>query len=93
MPGDDGAIRLDKWLFQARFFKTRALAVARIEGGGVRLNGAPCRKPGRALRVGDVLTLGGRDQARVLRILALGHRRGPASEAQALYQDITGQGG
>lgn len=77
--------RLDKWLFCARLFKTRGLAAARIEGGGVRLNGQPCRKPGRALRPGDVLTVSAHGHVRSLRVVALAERRGPAPEARALY--------
>lgn len=82
------AIRLDKWLFQARLFKTRGLAAARIEGGGVRLNGRPCRKAGHVLRIGDQLTLPAHGRVMELRVLALGDRRGPASEARLLYQDL-----
>ncbi len=85
----EGAIRLDKWLWQARFAKTRALAQALVEGGKVRLNGAPCTKPGRALKPGDVLTLRGPGGVRVVELLAPGERRGPASEAATLYRDLT----
>jgi len=79
-------LRLDKWLFHARVFKTRGLAAARIEGGGIRVNGQPCRKPGRAIRPGDRLTVSAFGQVRVMTVLALGDRRGPASEAQHLYR-------
>ena len=80
-------LRLDKWLFHARLFKTRGLAAGRIEGGGLRINGQPCRKPGKAVRPGDVLTLSAHGRVRTLTVLALGDRRGPASEAQALYAE------
>lgn len=80
--------RLDKWLFFTRLFKTRGLAVARIEAGGVRVNGQPGRKPGRAIRIGDEVTVSAHGQVRVLRVLDLGQRRGPAPEAQGLYQEI-----
>ncbi|MDO5646402.1 RNA-binding S4 domain-containing protein [Paracoccus sp. (in: a-proteobacteria)] len=83
------ALRLDKWLVFARVFKTRALAMARIEGGGVRVNGQPCRKPGKSLRIGDEITVSAHGNVRALRVLGLGARRGPASEAQQLYQDLT----
>ena len=85
----DGAegLRLDKWLFHARVFKTRGLAAARIEAGGIRVNGQPCRKPGRAVRIGDVLTVSANRQVRVLTVRALGERRGPASEARLLYDE------
>lgn len=80
-------LRLDKWLCHARVFKTRGLAAARIEGGGIRVNAQPCRKPGRAVREGDVLTVSAHGRVRVLTVLALGERRGPASEAQELYHE------
>ncbi|MCU0801975.1 MAG: RNA-binding S4 domain-containing protein [Rhodobacteraceae bacterium] len=81
-------LRLDKWLWQARFFKSRALATAEIEGAGVRINGVKTRKPGHVLRAGDVLTFRQAPDIRVIRVLELGQRRGPASEAQALYLDL-----
>lgn len=81
-------LRLDKWLFHARLFKSRGLAAARIEGGGVRLNGQPCRKPGRVVKPGDRLVVSAHGQLRVVEVLALGARRGPAPEAQALYREI-----
>ena len=80
-------IRLDKWLWQARFCKTRALAAKSVQAGRVRLNGVRIDKPGRAVGAGDVLTLRIGPQVRVLRILACGTRRGPASEAQLLYRE------
>ncbi len=84
--------RVDVWLWRARFFKTRPLAVRFVEAGRVRLTraGAESRidKPGRSVRVGDglVFALGGRVIA--VQVLALGERRGPASEAQALYTPL-----
>ena len=80
-------LRIDKWLWHARFFKTRSLA-ARIVGAGVRVNGQPIAKPAFAVGPGDVLTFGQGRDVRVIRILALGERRGPAPEAQALYDDL-----
>ncbi|TJZ93778.1 RNA-binding S4 domain-containing protein [Paracoccus gahaiensis] len=80
-------LRLDKWLCHARVFKTRGLAAARIEGGGIRVNGQPCRKPGRAVRPGDRLTVSAHGDVRAMTVLALGERRGPPAEAQALYRD------
>lgn len=85
----DQTLRLDKWLVHARLFRTRGLAAARIEGGGVRLNGQPCRKPGRAIRPGDQITVSAHGHLRALRVLELGLRRGPASEAQSLYEDLS----
>lgn len=86
---DKEGLRLDKWLFFARLFKSRGLAAERIIAGGIRLNGQPCRKPGRLLRVGDELTISAYGQVRALQVLALGTRRGPATEAQNLYHDRT----
>ncbi|MBC9245610.1 RNA-binding S4 domain-containing protein [Paracoccus sp. 11-3] len=80
--------RLDKWLFFARLFKSRGLAAERIEGGGIRLNGQPCRKPGKSVRVGDELVISAFGRVRAVRIRDLGTRRGPATEAQELFEDI-----
>lgn len=85
---DETAIRLDRWLHFARLFKTRTAAADAIIGGGVRLNGQPCRKPAHILRNGDVLTVSRGGHVRVLRVLRPGARRGPASEAVGLYEEI-----
>ncbi|MFU8778935.1 MAG: RNA-binding S4 domain-containing protein [Roseovarius sp.] len=82
-------IRLDKWLWQARFFKTRSLATALVAAGRVRVNGTPVSKPARAVGSGDVLTFAQAMRVRVVRIVELGTRRGPATEAQALYDDLS----
>lgn len=82
------ALRLDIWLFRARFFRSRSLAVAMLAGGVARLNGQRVSKPGALVAAGDVLTFPQGDRIRVVRVLALGLRRGPAAEAQALYQDL-----
>ena len=88
-PEDAGASqRADKWLWQARFFKTRRLAADLLSAGRVRLNGTHLKKPSAALRPGDVLTFPQGKQIRVVRILALPQRRGPASEARLLYEDL-----
>ena len=80
------ADRLDKWLWRARFFKTRSLA-ARAVAEGVRVNGRRVEKPGAAVRPGDVLTFPRGRAVFVVEIVALGERRGPAPEARALYLD------
>jgi ribosome-associated heat shock protein Hsp15 len=86
---DAGArLRLDKWLWQARFVKSRSLAAALIEAGSVRVNGIRVTRPGRDVVEGDTLTFPQGDRIRVIRILALGLRRGPAPEAQTLYLDL-----
>ena len=81
-------LRLDKWLWQARFFKSRAIASQVCEAGGVRLNGHPVAKAHQTIRPGDMLTFPQGGTIRVVEILALGTRRGPASEAQGLYRVV-----
>lgn len=82
--------RLDVWLWRARFFKTRALAGKVVSKKGVRLTrfGQTRRtaKPGAGVAVGDILTFTKGTHIEVVEILDLGARRGPASEAQGLYQ-------
>ncbi|WP_375254850.1 RNA-binding S4 domain-containing protein [Yoonia sp.] len=82
-------IRLDKWLWHARFFKSRSIAAGVVTGGKVRVEGNPVGKPARAVGPGDVLTFVQATETRVVRIVACGKRRGPAPEAQALYEDLT----
>lgn len=86
--GAQPKLRLDKWLWQARFFKSRGLAAEVIEAGRVRINGNKTVKPGYSVGEGDVLTFAQGSRIRVIRVLAIGIRRGPASEAQALYLDL-----
>lgn len=88
MTDSPDGLRLDKWLFFARVFKSRAIAVERIEGGGVRVNDQPCNKPGKLVRPGYRVVVSAFGQVRALEITALGQRRGPATEAQALYHDL-----
>lgn len=83
----EGRIRLDKWLWQARFFKSRSLSAAFVEAGHVRLNGQHVAKPAQPVGPGDMLTFALRDEVRLLKVLAIGTRRGPASEAQGLYAE------
>jgi len=81
-------VRVDKWLWAARCFKTRTQATAACDGGHVKLDGVTA-KPSRPLKVGqvvEVLTPGGR---RVLQVEALAQRRGPARAARGLYIDLT----
>lgn len=84
-----GKIRLDKWLWYARFLKTRGLAARLVSGGHVRVNGVKAAKPAQSVGPGDVLTFPQGRVIRVVRIVAAGTRRGPAPEAQALYHDLT----
>ncbi|MDP5215790.1 RNA-binding S4 domain-containing protein [Ruegeria sp. 2205SS24-7] len=81
--------RLDKWLWHARFFKTRSLAAKQVAGGKVRVNGTRTEKPAQSVGPGDVLTFAQAREVRVIRIEAIGERRGPAPEAQQLYQDLS----
>lgn len=87
MSGEDG-IRLDKWLWHARFFKSRNLASQVCASGKVRVNGQVIRKSHYIVRIGNVLTFPKAKDVRVVRIEDLGTRRGPAPEAQALYTEI-----
>jgi ribosome-associated heat shock protein Hsp15 len=82
-------IRLDKWLWQARFFKSRSIAAGVISGGKVRVDSQPVSKPARAVGPGDVLTFVQAEDTKVVRIIACGNRRGPAPEAQTLYEDLS----
>jgi ribosome-associated heat shock protein Hsp15 len=79
---------LDKWLFIARFFRARDTAANMISAGHLRINGQRCSKPGHGIGPGDVLTFPQGPSIRVVRVLALGTRRGPANEAQSLYLDL-----
>jgi len=87
-PGE-GPIRLDKWLWHARFFKSRSLAAQAVGSGRMRLNGQPVARPATLLRPGDALTFVQGERVRVVRMRAPGTRRGPAPEAQVLYDDLS----
>jgi len=80
--------RMDKWLWHARFFKTRGLAQRICDAGKVRLNGKRMRKAHQQLRVGDVLTFAQAGRIRVVQVRAMATRRGPATEAATLYRDL-----
>jgi ribosome-associated heat shock protein Hsp15 len=86
------ACRVDVWLWRARFFKTRSLAARMVEEGCVRLSRGGARfaldKPSRSVRPGDGLVVAVGERLVALRVEALGERRGPASEARALYSLI-----
>ncbi|MBK8176904.1 MAG: RNA-binding S4 domain-containing protein [Rhodospirillales bacterium] len=81
-------LRLDKWLWHARFFKSRTLAASMCATGRIRVNDVPIAKSHHAVRPGDVLTFALGPHIRLIRVRALGTRRGPASEAQTLYEDL-----
>jgi ribosome-associated heat shock protein Hsp15 len=88
--GDDvsasGAVRLDKWLWAARFFKTRSLASAAIEAGKVRVHSERV-KPARAVRIGDLLLLARGNEVTEVIVRRLSSARGPAAVAQQLYEE------
>ncbi|HZF17661.1 MAG TPA: RNA-binding S4 domain-containing protein [Steroidobacteraceae bacterium] len=83
---DPGALRIDKWLWHARFFKTRSLATAAVDGGRIHVNGARV-KPAHAVRVGDRLEITREQESWDLRVRALPSRRGPAAGAAACYEE------
>lgn len=80
---------MDKWLWHARFFKTRGLAAELVTSGKLRVNGNPVRKASYGVRAGDKLSFPQARQIRVVEILQLSERRGPAPEAQSLYHDLS----
>lgn len=82
------SLRIDKWLWHARFCKTRPIAQEKAAQGHIRLNGQRVEKASAAVRVGDIMTLPTGGRVIALKVLGLGVRRGPAPEAQALYELI-----
>jgi ribosome-associated heat shock protein Hsp15 len=80
--------RLDLWLWCARVMKARSDCARLVESGGVRLNSQPTAKAHARVRPGDVITLGLRQEVRVLRVQALAERRGPAPVARGLYEEL-----
>ncbi len=87
-PAPAGALRLDKWLWHARFAKSRSIAAKMVAETGVRVNGTRAARPAASVRPGDVLTFAAGGRIRVVKILDIGERRGPAPEARALYDDL-----
>jgi ribosome-associated heat shock protein Hsp15 len=81
-------IRLDKWLWFARVVKTRVLAKELVVGKHVRVNGQRTDNPAKMVRRGDVLTIALPSRARVLKVIDTAERRGPASEAVLLYEEL-----
>lgn len=82
-------LRADKWLWQARFFKTRSLSAKLITGSHLRVNSDKVVKASATVKIGDVLTFPQGNHIRVIQIDGIGTRRGPAIEAQALYTDLS----
>tara|TARA_R110002096_G_scaffold257381_1_gene450928 strand:- start:280199 stop:280579 length:381 start_codon:yes stop_codon:yes gene_type:complete len=81
--------RIDVWLWHARFYKTRSLATKMVRGGKVRVNGNICKKSSTLVSAQDVLTFSRADDILIAKIKAFATRRGPAPEAQKLYEDLT----
>ena len=82
--------RLDKWLWHARVVKARTSAVALVEAGRVRINGVREKAAGPAVKTGDVVTIGLDGGVRVLKVIGFSERRGDASAARVLYEDLQG---
>jgi ribosome-associated heat shock protein Hsp15 len=82
------SVRIDKWLWAARAFKTRSLASEACDGGKVDVNGEAA-KPAKPVRGGERIEITIRAERRILKVLTLSERRGPAAEARLLYEDLT----
>lgn len=91
-PAAEATLRLDKWLWHARFFKSRSLAAEFCVAGRLRLNRRHIDRASAHVRVGDVLTFPLGNAIRVVRVIALGKRRGPPAEARTLYAELSEQG-
>lgn len=85
----EGRQRLDRWLFFVRAVKSRTLAARFVEAGNVRVNREKVTAPAHPLKPGDVLTMTLDRRVLVYRVVAAGERRGPATEARTLYEDLT----
>lgn len=81
--------RLDQWLWFARFVKSRSLAARLCAAGEVAVNGVAVAKPNHAVKAGDVVAVQQRGWERTVRVVALGERRGPASEARGLFEETS----
>jgi ribosome-associated heat shock protein Hsp15 len=79
-------MRLDKWLWVARFFKTRSLASSEVDAGHIEVNGERA-KPSKQLREGDEVRIRLNQNTHIVHVRAFSERRGPASEAQRLYEE------
>lgn len=88
-PGKETSQRLDKWLWFARLAKSRTLAATAVVEGKIKVNRVKAEKASQTIKIGDVITSRMRRTIRVLKVTGLGERRGPAVEAQLLYEDLT----
>lgn len=85
---EGGKLRIDKWLWHARFFKTRTQATQLAAQNRIRINGDKITKASATVKIGDVLTFPKERDIRVIEVLDLGTRRGPAAQAITLYKDL-----
>ena len=85
---DAPGLRIDKWLWYARLFKSRTQASRLAADGRIRIDGKVISRAHHPVKVGDVLTFPQARRIRVVRVVALGTRRGPAAEARTLYEDL-----
>lgn len=85
---NEATIRVDRWLWFSRFFKSRSLAAKLVQSKKVRINSVVIAKASVNVRIGDVLTFPQADSIRVVKVMDIGDRRGPAVEAQTLYEDL-----
>ena len=85
---DKDAVRMDRWLWAARFFKSRTLASKACDGGKVEVNGFRS-KPHKLIKIGDIVEFSVGDWRRKAKIIQLSERRGPASVARLLYEDLS----
>jgi len=88
---EHGRQRLDKYIWFARLVKSRSLAARLVESGHVRVNGQRTTAPAKPVAVGDVLTIAMEHEVRVMKVIAIGERRGPYREASLLYEDLAGR--
>jgi ribosome-associated heat shock protein Hsp15 len=88
LPEQTDRQRIDRWLWHARLVRTRGAAAALAGAGYVRVNGARIDAPGRMVRTGDVITVALDRRVRVLKIMGFSERRGSASTAAVLYEDL-----
>ena len=84
-----GSQRLDKWLWFARIVKTRTLAASLVDSGKIRVNKVKVSKPSHNIRSGDVITATVARRVRIFKVCGTGVRRGPATEARTLYEELT----
>jgi ribosome-associated heat shock protein Hsp15 len=85
----NGSQRIDRWLWFVRVVKSRTLAAGLVTEGRVRLNRDKIAKPSQGVKIGDVLTITVGPRLRIFKVVGLGQRRGPPSEAMGLYEDLT----